>query len=300
MGVELAIPSPPPGHGPLLRRLYAENLVDTKMFSLPRSRSHIPRLFARTVVWLIAGYLWAVGMLWYFQDALILPASRAPAGPSALVLAGHYVGEVHEPSGVALATVVYFHGNGGTAADRTFVWQTLNPLGYRVVLVEYPGYGAREGRARIDELVAAAETDFDRVRARYPGQPIILAGESFGAGVAAQVSGARGKNLCGVVLVTPWNRLSDLVAEKLPIMPVRALLKTDYASDLALQSFAGPVTIVGAGRDSVIPNHHARKLADAHPGSRWVLLPDATHDSWPQIADAAAWRRWLPATCRPN
>ncbi|WP_434717007.1 alpha/beta hydrolase [Paraburkholderia sp. A2RO-4L] len=262
-----------------------------------RSFHHIPGLIRRVLLWLLPGYLWAVGMLWYFQDDLILPATRAPAGASALELAGHYAGEVHEPAGAARATVVYFHGNGGTVADRSFVWHTLNPLGYRVVLLEYPGYGARAGRARIDELITSSEADFDRVRARYPGQPIIVAGESFGAGVAAQVVGARGKDVCGAILVTPWYRLSELVREKLPIIPVRALLKTEYASDLALQAYAGPVTIVAAGRDAVIPMHHARKLADAYHGAQWVLVPGANHDSWPRSADAAAWQRWLPSGC---
>ncbi|MDN8078794.1 alpha/beta fold hydrolase [Burkholderia multivorans] len=262
-----------------------------------RSFGHVPGLIRRVLLWLLAGYLYAVGMLWYFQDDLILPATRASAGPAALELAGHYVGEVHEPAGTSRATVVYFHGNGGTVSDRSFVWHMLNPLGYRVVLLEYPGYGARPGRARIDEVVAPAIADFDRVRARYPGQPIIVAGESFGAGVAAQVVGARSKEVCGLVVVTPWDRLSELVHEKLPIVPVRALLRTEYASDLALQSYAGPLTIVAAGRDSVIPMHHARELADSHPGAQWVLLPGATHDSWPRMADGSTWKRWLPAGC---
>jgi pimeloyl-ACP methyl ester carboxylesterase len=111
--------------------------------------------------------------------------------------------------------------------------------------------------------------------------------------MAAVVAGARANEVCSVTLITPWNRLSELVQEKLPMFPARLLLKTEYASDLELQPYTGPVTIVAAERDGMIPPRHARRLADAHAGAKWELLPAVGHNTWPQRVDAAAWRKWL-------
>jgi len=45
----------------------------------------------------------------------------------------------------AKGTIVVFHGNGGTAADRAFYITALSALGYEVILAEYPRYGGRKG-----------------------------------------------------------------------------------------------------------------------------------------------------------
>ena len=41
--------------------------------------------------------------------------------------------------------VLVFHGNAGSAMDRSYYIAEIQRLGYRVVLFEYPGYGARPG-----------------------------------------------------------------------------------------------------------------------------------------------------------
>jgi pimeloyl-ACP methyl ester carboxylesterase len=259
----------------------------------------VPSLAGRVLAWLLAGYLLAAASLWYFQDDILLHPSTAPPSAAALLSEGQYVGEFHEPAGTARATVVFFHGNGGTVADREFVWKSVTALGYRAVLLEYPGYGARGGVAHAADLRARGLADLDLVRARFPKEPLIVAGESFGAGVAAAVAGARAKDVCSIVLITPWNRLSELVQEKLPMFPARLLLEADYASDVALRAFPGAVTIVAAEQDRLIPVHHARKLFEEHPAARWELLAGVGHDTWPQRVDSITWQRWLAADCRP-
>lgn len=193
--------------------------------------------------------------------------------------------------------MVYVHGNAGTVADLTYAWQPIVALGYRVALVEYPGFGARPGAADTGDLAARGVADFDLVRRRYPDQPVIVAGVSFGAGVAAAVTGARPGQVCGVVLLTPWNRLSDLVREKLPMFPAGLLLKASYPSDTALQSYAGRVTIIGAERDTLIPVHHARTLAQRHAGSTFEVMPGVGHNDWPTKVSMDDWRRWLAPEC---
>lgn len=266
---------------------------------LPRSYSHVPHLAFRVFRLTAAAYLLAGGALYLAQDSLLLvpgPPSE-PRQNAALTPDGDYFGEVHEPSGPARGTVVFFHGNAGTVADRSYAGQPVRELGYRVVLVEYPGFGARKGSVDVGALGKRSVVDFDLVREAYPDQPLIVAGESFGAGMAAAVAGARPAQVCAAVLHTPWNRLSDLVQEKLPMFPAGVLLKESYPSDRALQDYRGPVPIVGAELDTLIPVRHARTLARRHAGSTFDVVPGAGHNDWPAKVTVDDWRRWLAPNC---
>lgn len=259
----------------------------------PRPRPKFLHALLRGLAFYLALYLLAAAALWHYQDALLLAPTQASAGQDALVLDNGYVGIVRAPAGAVQGTVVFYHGNGGTVADVRYVADAVTALGYRAVLLEYPGYGARDGAARSADYRARGIADFDLVARRFPGERLIVVGQSFGAGVAAAVTGARAHQVCGVLLFTPWNRLSELVQEKLPMFPARLLLQSDYPSDVALQAYAGPVTIVAAERDTLIPVHHARTLAQHHPGSQFELLKGVGHNDWATRATTVDWRRWL-------
>jgi hypothetical protein len=55
-------------------------------------------------------------------------------------------GLVAEPRGALLGTAIVFRGSAGHVGHRAFYAQALVPLGFRVILAEYPGYGPRAGK----------------------------------------------------------------------------------------------------------------------------------------------------------
>ncbi|PIP06198.1 MAG: hypothetical protein COX51_09385 [Syntrophobacteraceae bacterium CG23_combo_of_CG06-09_8_20_14_all_50_8] len=69
-------------------------------------------------------------------------------------------------------TVIVFHGNAGTAADRVDYVTALGLLGYRVILAEYPGYGLREGKLGEVSFVNDAQVTVRLASEKYEG-PII-------------------------------------------------------------------------------------------------------------------------------
>jgi len=75
-------------------------------------------------------------------SADVLRAGGLKAWPSESDCRG-YVGvdEVKPAKG----TIIVFHGNAGTAADRVYYVKVLSSLDYRVLLAEYPLYGGRAG-----------------------------------------------------------------------------------------------------------------------------------------------------------
>jgi pimeloyl-ACP methyl ester carboxylesterase len=186
--------------------------------------------------------------------------------------------------------VIVFHGNAGAAWQRSYYVDALQPLGYRVILAEYPGYGGRAGRPSEAALVADAQATLRRAYAEF-GAPIYLWGESLGSGVAAAVAAAPVAPVEGLVLLTPWDNLPDLAQSLYPFLPVRFLLRDRYDSVRALAAFTQPVAVVIAERDEIIPPARAERLyaSLAAPKQRWIL-PDAGHNTWPTNPAHPWWR----------
>ncbi len=194
--------------------------------------------------------------------------------------------EVEEPKG----TIVVFHGNGGTAADRIFYIATLSPMGYRVVLAEYPRYGGRKGDLGEKAFVADAHETV-RLASEQFGGPFFLLGESLGCGVAAAVAKNTPVNVDGIILITPWDTLTFVARSKFPFLPVRLFLTDRYDSIDNLKAFKEKIAVVGAARDNVIPIKHANHLYTSLTSAkkRMWTIQEAGHNDWPVHTNASWW-----------
>lgn len=189
----------------------------------------------------------------------------------------------------ANGTVIVWHGNAGAAWQRGYYVDALQRLGFRVLLAEYPGYGGRSGEPSEATLVADAQETVRRAYAEF-GAPIYLWGESLGAGVVAAVAAQPSAPVAGLVLLTPWDSLTDLAQRHYPFLPVHWLLKDRYDSVHNLQGVAIPVAVVIAEQDEIIPFAHSERLYESitAPKQRWVLA-GAGHNTWPAEAYHAWW-----------
>jgi pimeloyl-ACP methyl ester carboxylesterase len=196
------------------------------------------------------------------------------------------------PDGKAKATVIIFHGNAATAADRGYYTEPLRRLGYRVILAEYPGYGARDGKLGEQSFVEDARETVLLVEETF-GRPIFLLGESLGGAVAASALGA-GVEAQGLILVTPWEKLESVAREKFPWLPVRFFLADPYDTAANLRKFPGPVAVVVAARDEVIPPRHAEALFDGFAGlKRMWRVAGAGHNDWALHFPDTSWREMM-------
>ncbi|HSO78858.1 MAG TPA: alpha/beta fold hydrolase [Chromatiaceae bacterium] len=152
---------------------------------------------------LFLGYLFLMGFMTLNQDQLLyLPDPTPPSAanlhprlgpalaPWPLASGSAFRGYVRAEPGATegrRGTLVLFHGNAGSARDRTYYLNALESLGVRVILAEYPGYGGRDGSPSQASLVADGRETVRLARATY-GEPLWVWGESLGAAVAAQVA----------------------------------------------------------------------------------------------------------------
>lgn len=189
--------------------------------------------------------------------------------------------------------MLVFHGNAGDALDRAAYLPVLEAAGFEGVLLEYPGYGPREGRPAERVLVADGQAALRQLKAEGPGS-VFLLGESLGSGVAVQVAAADPDAVAGLLLVTPFARMTEVASHHYPLFPMRLLLRDRWDSLGAIPRFPGPVALLLAGRDEVVGAAQGRRLAAAVPGPVFVReVPWADHNGLPLGPDQPPWPELL-------
>jgi pimeloyl-ACP methyl ester carboxylesterase len=187
--------------------------------------------------------------------------------------------EVAEPRAVWLM----LHGNGGQAADRTYAMFAFDPA-YSVFILEYPGFGQREGTPSRRAFDVAAREGYAELRARFPGKPLCVAGESLGSGPASILSREQPAP-DKIVLVVPFDRITDVARDHVRWLPVSLILMGTWDNIDALRGYAGPIEIFGAEKDEVIDVRHARALAESVPQAKFHLI--AGGHGWANGRDVA-------------
>ena len=94
-----------------------------------------------------------------------------------------------------------------------------------------------------------------------------------------------------MLLITPFDTLRSVARAHYPGFLVGLLLREQYDSATALQAYRGPVGILLAERDEVVPAERGQALFDGYAGPKrlWVQA-GRTHNSIDYHPDAAWWR----------
>ena len=186
-------------------------------------------------------------------------------------------------------TIVVFHGNAGYALNRIYYVTAFNKLAYRVILAEYPGYGARPGKPGESQFTTDAVETIRRAQDDFGG-PIFLVGESLGCGVVCAAVAKTKVTIEGVALITPWDTLPNLAQDQYWFLPARWIVKDQYDNVANLANYTGPVAIIMAGQDDIVPNRLTRNLYETLPGpKRLWIFPKAGHNSWPSGSHEPWW-----------
>jgi pimeloyl-ACP methyl ester carboxylesterase len=201
-----------------------------------------------------------------------------------------YRGFIVEGSGAAAAgTLVIFHGNAGSAAGRVYYRAPLAPLRLRLVLLEYPGYGARPGPPGEKVLVDDGAESLRRLREQYGG-PLYVLGESLGAAVAAGAIAGSRVPVEGLILCTPWDELATVAGALYWFLPVRAMLYDRYDSSAYLKQYDGPLAVIAAERDELVPRKASVGLYDNYHGPKRLWIVPGGHNTWLGFTGASWWR----------
>ncbi len=257
-------------------------------------------MLIRVVAYAIMAYVAFAAMIFFLQRRLLyLPSTDTPS-ESAVDAVGRkywpaldndYRGFIgagyNEP---AKGTVLIFHGNAGAAVDRLYYVHALQPLGYRVLLMEYPGYGGRVGQPSETTWTQDAKRSIQLAYQAF-GPPLFLWGESLGSGVVAAAASDATLPVTAMILLTPWDSLSRLAQTLYWYLPARWLVRDKFDSVQNLQAFHGRVAVVVAEHDDIIPIAHGLRLYESisSPKKLWRFR-HAGHNSWPLQPTESWWR----------
>ncbi len=115
---------------------------------------------------------------------------------------------------------------------------------------------------------------------KEPPLPLILVGESIGSGVAALAAAQRPTRVNGLFLLTPLNRMRALARVHHPYLP-SFLVRDRFEAAVAIQNFHGPLAVLLAERDEVIPPRLGKALFDGFAGPKRLWIAEGRgHNNW--------------------
>lgn len=194
-------------------------------------------------------------------------------------------------------TLVFFHGNGEIAADyQPWLMRLLAKRGLNLLLAEYRGYGGSTGSPCLVGMLRDVEAI---VRAMGVADNRIIAfGRSVGSIYALELA-ARHPSIAGLVLdsalADPLERiLLRVQPEELgaTAAELEASVHEHLDQERKLKSYAGPLLVLHARGDTLIPSTHAERLASWGVAGRTelALLADGDHNSVMKANWVEYWR----------
>ncbi len=230
---------------------------------------------------LIALLLYATACLamFVFQRALVyFPQPRAHGGPADTlrlpVNGAELVVSVRPHAGPK--ALLYFGGNAEDVSINLQPFSAAFP-DHAIYLLHYRGYGGSSGKPTEAALHADAQVLFDQVRHSHPD--IAVVGRSLGSGVAIHL--ARARPVARLVLVTPYDSVAAIGAQRYPYFPVRWLLTDTFESLRWAPAIQVPTLLLVAQTDTVVPRAHTDRLAAAFaPGvATAIVVPGTDHQT---------------------
>jgi alpha-beta hydrolase superfamily lysophospholipase/predicted outer membrane lipoprotein len=217
------------------------------------------------------------------------------------------------PSEVPGAVVLVFHGYGGCKARMLSEVEGFHALGCACFAVDFRGCGGSAGEVttvgyrEADDVADAA----DYARARWPGRPLVLFGQSMGAAAVLRAVAGGQVRPDAVVLECPFDRMLSAVrarfgAMNVPSFPFAETLvfwggvqhgfnafghnPVDYA-----RSAGCPVLLLHGAADARVRLAEVRAIHDALPGEKALhVFAGLGHQSYAR-ASRAEWEEQVGA-----
>lgn len=188
-----------------------------------------------------------------------------------------------------LADIVYFHGNGGNLSVWLPVLATLHRLRYRVLAVDYRGYGLSAGRPSEQGLYLDAEATVRHAAARRTAsRPLVFWGRSLGATVAA--SATRAVQPDGLILESGFPDKAAVIRTHLLFRALDVFSSYRFPTVELLRDFRRPVLVLHGTRDGIIPFTLGRELFDRlEAPKQFVAIEGADHNDYFDDARTPYW-----------
>ena len=168
------------------------------------------------------------------------------------------------------------YGNGSTAIGCAHYADDVQSVAaFDVFILEYPGYEDRAGSPTEKSLFTAAD---EALQMLPTNKPVYLIGESLGSGIASYLAGNYPDKIAGMILISPYNRLSRVAQYQYPLLPCELLLLDRFASEKYLRAYHGKVGITVGDKDTIVPAKLGLQLYNGYAGTKRLWeFPNGGH-----------------------
>lgn len=224
-------------------------------------------------------YVLVCAMLWVFQRSLIyFPQPRA-VGSASTVL------ELVRPDAKIMVStrphigpdaLIYVGGNAEDVSLNLLPFSQAFP-DQALYLMHYRSFGGSTGSPSETAITGDAEALFDRVYKEH--SHITVVGRSLGTGVAIHLASER--PAAKLVLITPYNSVLQIAIARMPLFPVKWILRDTFESWRYAPLINMPTLLIAAQNDKLIPRTSTDELlAHFRPGIATLkVIPDSGHNN---------------------
>jgi hypothetical protein len=275
-----------------------------------RTKSKLPlRRWLLLALWtFIVGYVLIVAVFALFQRQLLYVPTKLSLAEAEQWAAktdfvswrnksGKLIGWKLSASSAPTGSVLIVHGNGGWALNRADMAKPIHDAApVDIYILEYPGYGARDGSPGEKSFLLAADEAFEGLP---KNMPIYVVSESLGTGVAAHLAQKNSLAVSGLAMFVPYNKLASVAQNHLPFLPAYFLLWDRFDPAAWLKDYHGPIKFIVAGSDEIIPPILGRRLYDGYNGPKILeVIPGAHHNDTAE--QSPAWWKEVFSFWRQN
>ena len=165
-----------------------------------------------------------------------------------------YVKDMNKP------IVVLYHGNAGSACDRSVYADIFTQAGYGYIIVEYAGF-SNDADKPTHAAVKSNVRDVIAYISDNKISDITVVGESIGTGIASYHASLLSPDK--LLLISPFTNLAEVAKNRFWFYPTTLLVDNAFNSVAYLDKYNNPITIIHGTKDTIIPYALGKKLFES-------------------------------------
>lgn len=189
------------------------------------------------------------------------------------------------PAGHSCPTLLFFHGNGEIVSDYTDLADFYVQAGINFLPVDYRGYGKSTGSPTVAAMMSDCHTILDAVldhlkKAGYTG-PLSVMGRSLGSASALELAATRKDRIHSLIIESGFAFAGPLLSLLgLPPESIGFQEEAGFRNIDKIQAWVGPLLVIHAEYDHIIPFTDGRALFEACPSEqkRFLKIEGANHN----------------------
>jgi fermentation-respiration switch protein FrsA (DUF1100 family) len=197
-------------------------------------------------------------------------------------------------------TLLFFHGNGEIVADYDEIGQAYALAEINFLVVDYRGYGRSEGRPTASGLLTDSRRVFEWYRDWRHSQghdgPLVVMGRSLGSAAALELAAAVPGAIDALIIESGFAHTAPLLRILGAALAPHALRPgSGFRQLVKMRAYSGPVLVIHAERDHLIPWSEGEALFNASPSpnKEMLTIPGANHNdifmrAWPTYLSAVS------------